>query len=67
MEQKTIMHLLSRLTFLGYHRFEIKNIIKDAIGVEHVDGLNRAQAGKVIRHLKMYELLGSDYMQTYSK
>lgn len=65
--EQYIKHLLSRLTFLGYRKFEIRNMIKDAVGSDTVDGLDRVQEVKVIQHLKMYERLGLNYLQTYSK
>lgn len=65
--KQRILLLLKRLAFLGYCHFEIEGIIKEAIGINHVNGLNDSQEATVIQYLEMYERLGLDYLQTYSK
>ncbi len=65
--KQRILRLLKRLAFLGYCHFEIESIIKEAIGVNNVDGLSNSQEASVIEHLEMYEQLGLNYLQTYSK
>ncbi|MBP2634430.1 MAG: hypothetical protein H6Q72_337 [Firmicutes bacterium] len=62
-----IISLVKRLAFLGYCTFEIENIIKEATGLDIVDSLSNTQEVAVIQHLEMYEQLGLNYLQTYSK
>ncbi len=62
-----IKQLISRLSLFGYCTFEIKSIIKDAIGIECIDNLNITQRVAVINHLEKYEQLGLNFLQTYSK
>lgn len=62
-----IISLIKRLAFLGYCTFEIENIIKEAIGFDIIANLSTTQEVAVIQHLEMYEQLGLNYLQTYSK
>lgn len=62
-----IKQLISRLSLVGYCSFEIRRIIKDAIGIDCVDNLNITQRVAVINHLEKYEQLGLSFLQTYSK
>lgn len=62
-----IISLVKRLAFLGYCTFEIENIIKEAIGIDIAGSLSTTQEATVIQHLEMYEQLGLNYLQTYSK
>jgi hypothetical protein len=66
-DMKRIIALVKRLSFLGYCTFEIENIIKEAIGIDIIGDLSNTQEVAVIQHLEMYEQLGSNYLQTYSK
>ncbi len=62
-----IVSLIKRLVFLGYCSFEIENIIKEAIGIDIISDLSTTQEIAVIQHLELYEQLGHNYLQTYSK
>ncbi|CVK17892.1 hypothetical protein [Sporomusa sphaeroides] len=62
-----IEQLINRLSFFGYCSFEIKRIIKEAVGIECVNDLSITQRVAVINHLEKYEQLGLSYLQTYSK
>lgn len=62
-----IISLIKRLVFLGYCSFEIENIIKEAIGIDIISDLSTTQEVAVIQHLELYEQLGHNYLQTYSK
>ena len=62
-----IEQLINRLSFFGYCSFEIKRIIKEAVGIECVNDLSITQRVTVINHLEKYEQLGLSYLQTYSK
>ncbi len=66
MEQR-IKQLLKRLAFLGYGSFEIESIIRDAAGSNNFENMSYTQLAKVMRHLEKYELLGSNFVQAYSK
>lgn len=65
--KKHILRLINRLAFLGYCTFEIENILKEAIGIDIVDNLSTTQEVVLVQHLEMYEQLGLNYLQTYSK
>ena len=62
-----IRQMIKRLLSLGYCRFEIKNIVKDAIGNDNIDTLSLAHTKQIAAHLAMYEALGLDYVNNYSK
>jgi hypothetical protein len=63
-----IKQLLKRLNFLGYCPFEIKNIVRDAIGNDRIlDIRDTPEAYLLVRHLEYYEQMGSFYLRTYSK
>ena len=66
MEQR-IKKRLKRLALLRYGSFEIESIIRDAAGCNSFEKMSRAQLAKVVRHLEKYELLGSNFVQAYSK
>jgi hypothetical protein len=55
MEQRT-QQLLKRLSFLGYHSFEIRRILQEA---HSGDG--------IVSTLEKYEQLASKYLHSYSK
>lgn len=61
-----IKRRLDRLKHLGYSSFQIRMMIREAIGSDHT-----ADAGSVKRRvlasLDKYERLGSAYIKTYSK
>ncbi|HWR42841.1 hypothetical protein [Sporomusa sp.] len=65
--KQRILTLIKRLAFLGYCTFEIESIVKEAIGSAFVNNLSRTQEVAVVQHLEMYEQLGQNYLQTYSK
>ena len=65
--KQRIDELRKSLAFLGYGGFEIRCIVKDALGHEHVGRMNNNQGRKVVRHLEKYERLGRNYVRTYSK
>ena len=63
-----IKQLIKRLNFLGYCSFEIKSIIKDAIGNDSILDINNTEeASLLVANLERYEQLGSFYLLTYSK
>jgi hypothetical protein len=62
-----IRQMIKRLLMLGYCQFEIKNIISEAIGNDHMESLSFAHANQVMEQLALYEKLGLDYMNNYSK
>jgi hypothetical protein len=57
-----IRQLVRRLLLLGYCQFEIKNIVKEAIGSDDLDSLSFAHAKQLMAHLALYEKLGMDYI-----
>ncbi|QDR81146.1 hypothetical protein [Sporomusa termitida] len=65
--KQRILQLIKRLTFLGYCSFEIESIVKEAIGSTFVNNLNKSQELAVVQQLELYEQLGQNYLQTYSK
>ncbi len=65
-----IKQLVKRLALLGYTAFEIRNIVREAIGIDDLADLEDicpARGTQVIRHLQQYERLGSHYLLNYSK
>lgn len=66
MEQR-IKRLIKRLTFLGYCTFEIKNIIKQVTGTDDLSTLDYTKEFALIGQLEMYERLGLNFLQDYSK
>lgn len=62
-----IRQMIKRLLLLGYCKFEIKNIVKDAIGNDNIDSLSLAHTKQIVRQLALYEELGLDYVNNYSK
>lgn len=62
-----IRQMIKRLLLLGYCRFEIKNIVKEAIGSDSIDNLSLAHTKQILQHMALYEKLGMDYVNTYSK
>lgn len=66
MDQR-IAKLLKRLAFLGYCSFEIANIVREALGHDGFESISISKRADVIRHLEMYEQLGVNYLQAYSK
>jgi hypothetical protein len=62
-----ITKLLKRLAFLGYCSFEIKNILQEITGQDGFEAISFSKSADVIKHLEMYEQLGQNYLQAYSK
>ena len=62
-----IRGLLKRLIFLGYQRFQIRNIIDEAIGQNPWLKKSYSQNVQVAIALQKYEKLGNEYMLAYSK
>jgi hypothetical protein len=64
-----IKQLVKRLAWLGYTAFEIRNIVREAIGDDDdaLEDLCPTRSSQVIRHLQQYERLGAHYLLTYSK
>jgi len=65
--EKRITELSRRLVFLGYDSFQIRDIVKDAIGSDRHTRCNINQKGQLISSLEKYVDLGSNYMRAYSK
>lgn len=65
----SIKQLVKRLTWLGYTAFEIRNIVREAIGDDSIalEDLCQIRGLQVLRNLQQYERLGSHYLLTYSK
>ncbi|MCX7780264.1 MAG: hypothetical protein N2491_04990 [Negativicutes bacterium] len=66
MEQR-IKQLCTRLNFLGYCTFEIKIMLREAIGSAKFNIDDDSVCTTVISVLEKYERLGVEYMQSYSK
>lgn len=66
MEQR-IRELLRRLNFLGYHAYEIKSIVQEAIGTDDLDGGEARWCADAVAVLEKYERLGANYLHAYSK
>lgn len=63
-----IKQLIKKLYFLGCCSFEVKSIIKDAIGNDSVYEINNTEeTSLLVSHLEHYEQLGSSDLLTYSK
>lgn len=62
-----ITKLLKRLAFLGYCSFEIKNIVQEVVGPDGFEAISFSKSAELIKHLEMYEQLGQNYLQAYSK
>lgn len=62
-----IKRCLNRLNHLGYSSFQIKMIIREAIGTDCILNDNPTKSDKVLTVLEKYERLGSFYKETYSK
>lgn len=65
--EQNIKYLSKRLNVLGYRDYEIKTIIKEAIGHVELDLNNHRQCAKTVIALKKYEALGKHYLHFYSK
>lgn len=66
MDQR-IIKLLKRLAFLGYCSFEITKIVEEVLGTDDVQTMSFSKRNDIIKHLEMYEQLGLNYLQCYSK
>lgn len=64
--EENIRQLLKKLIFLGYQRFQIKNIINEALGQQLWEKDYR-QNMQVMIALQKYEQLGNEYLLAYSK
>ncbi len=65
-----IKQLVKRLTLLGYTAFEIRSIVREAVGEDilaQLEDICPVRGSQVIRHLQRYERLGSHYRLNYSK
>ena len=64
---QTISRLIKKLSFLGYGSFAIKAIVEEIITTDSLDVISSTTQIDLIKHLQMYEQLGTDYLQAYSK
>lgn len=62
-----IQRLFKRLTFLGYCSIHIKNMVEAVIGKDDFTILASSRRNEVIKQLEIYEQLGLNYLQAYSK
>lgn len=65
--EECIVALINRLKFFGYNRFQVRNIISEAIGEDLWVRNNSVQNMQILNTMKKYEILGNDYLQVYSK
>jgi hypothetical protein len=65
--EKRITELSKRLVVLGYDSYQIKTIVKDAVGSERLTRYNSNEKGRLISSLEKYVDLGSNYLRAYSK
>ena len=65
--EERIVELKKSLAFLGYDGFQIRLMVRDAIGRDGSGRINLNQSAKLVRHLEKYEKLGRNYLRTYSK
>jgi len=65
--EQRINQLRRNLIRLGYYPFEIKNIIKEAIGTIEIEKADHAQLRQLVRVLEGYEKLGREFLTSYSK
>lgn len=62
-----ISQLCKKLTHLGYYQYQIKNIIKEAIGHIEIAETNHIERAQIVDVLERYTQLGRDYVISYSK
>lgn len=62
-----ISRLIKKLSFLGYGSFTIASIIKEIVFTDNLEAISPSTQRKLIEHLEMYEQLGTDFLQAYSK
>lgn len=62
-----ISQLCKKLTHLGYYQYQIKNIIKEAIGTCELAEANYIDRARIVEVLERYTQLGHEYMTSYSK
>lgn len=62
-----ISRLIKKLSFLGYGSFAISAIIKEIVTTDNLEVISPTIQIELIKHLEMYEQLGLDYLQAYSK
>lgn len=65
--ESQIALLLKRLAFLGYPKFQIRDIIAEATGRMPWSRECEQQNHLVLQALQKYERLGLEYAQLYSK
>jgi hypothetical protein len=65
--EQRIIRLRQKLIRLGYYPFQIKNIVKEAIGNIEVEQADYAQLRQLICTLEGYEKLGHEFVTSYSK
>lgn len=62
-----LLTLIRKLKYLGYTRFQVRQIISEAVGQRTWVKDNDVQNQQVIEALEKYGILGTEYLQVYSK
>lgn len=65
--EKRLEMVFKKLRFLGYQGFQIKQIVKEALGDRSWEKNNQEQNQQILQNLKKYENLGNEYLLAYSK
>lgn len=65
--EKRIETVFKQLRFLGYQGFQIKQIIKEALGDHSWEKNNQEQNQQILKNLEKYKNLGNEYLLAYSK
>lgn len=65
--EKRIETVFKQLRFLGYQGFQIKQIVKEALGNRSWEKNNQEQNKQILKNLEKYKNLGNEYLLAYSK
>jgi|GEM_PF-968696 hypothetical protein len=65
--EERFLTLIRKLKYLGYTRFQVRQIISEAVGQQSWVKDNDIQNQQVINALEKYGVLGNEYLQAYSK
>jgi hypothetical protein len=62
-----ISRLIKKLSFLGYGSFAITSIINEIVSTDNLEAISPTTQLELIEHLELYEQLGTNFLQAYSK
>lgn len=62
-----ISQLCKKLAHLGYYQYQIRGIIKEAIGTTDLTAVSQRERAKIVDMLERYIRLGQEFLVSYSK